>query len=48
MGEKRKKWLCYYCEEKRNPTHLYKTPKIYLLQIYDEMEDINGKEEFNP
>ncbi|XP_041009475.1 uncharacterized protein LOC121253540 [Juglans microcarpa x Juglans regia] len=31
MDEKRKKGLCYHCEEKWNPSHVCKNPKLYLL-----------------
>ncbi|KAF5481507.1 hypothetical protein F2P56_002149 [Juglans regia] len=32
MDEKRRKGLCYHCDEKWNPLHKCKSPKIYLLQ----------------
>ncbi|KAF5469943.1 hypothetical protein F2P56_010498 [Juglans regia] len=35
MDEKRKKGLCYHCDEKWNPTHICKTPKVYLLHVED-------------
>ncbi|XP_042958052.1 uncharacterized protein LOC122293563 [Carya illinoinensis] len=33
MDEKRKKGLCYHCEEKWNPAHVCKTPRVYLMQV---------------
>lgn len=33
MDEKRRKDLCYHCEEKWNASHVCKNPKIYLLQV---------------
>lgn len=33
MYEKRIKGLCYHCEEKLNHAHVYKSPKVYLLQV---------------
>lgn len=32
MDEKSRKGLYYHCDEKWNPTHVYKKPKVYLLQ----------------
>jgi hypothetical protein len=31
MSERREKWLCYNCEEKWNPSHKCKTPKLYMM-----------------
>lgn len=36
MDEKKKKGLCYHCEEKWNPSHVCKSPKTYLLQVEGE------------
>ncbi|KAF5468519.1 hypothetical protein F2P56_012664 [Juglans regia] len=35
MDEKRKKGLCYHCDEKWNPMHICKAPKVYLLHVED-------------
>lgn len=32
MKERRDKGLCYNCEEKWNPSHKCKSPKLYLMQ----------------
>lgn len=42
MDLKRRKRLCYHCEEKWNPTHVCKNPKVYLLQLD---ESVEGEEE---
>lgn len=39
IDEKQRKSLCYHCKEKWNPSHMCKTPRIYLLQDYEESED---------
>ncbi|XP_035551066.1 uncharacterized protein LOC109020622 [Juglans regia] len=36
--EKRKKGLCYHCDEKCNPNHNCKKAKVYLLQGVGELE----------
>ncbi|XP_040988925.1 uncharacterized protein LOC121236540 [Juglans microcarpa x Juglans regia] len=36
MDEKRKKDLCYHFEEKWNPNHVCKNPKVYLIHADDE------------
>lgn len=40
IDEKRRKGLCYHCEEKWGPGHVCKKPKVYLIQV----EDSNGEE----
>jgi hypothetical protein len=32
MKERRSKGLCYTCDEKWNPSHVCKTPRLYLMQ----------------
>ncbi|XP_042965413.1 uncharacterized protein LOC122299304 [Carya illinoinensis] len=32
MDEKRRKGLCYHCDEKWNPTHVCKAPRVYVMQ----------------
>lgn len=44
MDERRRKGLCYNCEEKWNPSHVCKNPRIYLLQV-DGVAIVNGKEQ---
>lgn len=39
MDEKRKKGLCFHCEEKWNPTHTCKNPRIFFLQVDEEEEE---------
>ncbi|KAF5462079.1 hypothetical protein F2P56_018118 [Juglans regia] len=36
MDEKRKKRLCYHCEEKWNPSHVCKNPRVYLIQAEED------------
>ncbi|KAF5476973.1 hypothetical protein F2P56_003657 [Juglans regia] len=43
--EKRKKGLCYHCDEKWNPNHNCKKSKVYLLQGIEEVEAIEEGEE---
>lgn len=35
MNKKRKNGLCYRCNEQWNPSHIYKSSKVYLLQVKD-------------
>ncbi|XP_035546666.1 uncharacterized protein LOC118348677 [Juglans regia] len=37
MNEKRLKGLCFNCDEKWNPLHTCKTPRIYLLDVNEEL-----------
>ncbi|XP_035551124.1 uncharacterized protein LOC118349695 [Juglans regia] len=37
MNEKRRKGLCFNCDEKWNPLHTCKTPRIYLLEVNEEV-----------
>ncbi|KAF5443243.1 hypothetical protein F2P56_035816, partial [Juglans regia] len=46
MDEKRKKGLCFHCEEKWHLGHVCKTPKIYLLQPVEQVGDDKGEEVF--
>jgi hypothetical protein len=46
MRERREKGLCYYCDDKWNPRHKCKSPKIYLLTIMDFPEEDRGDEIF--
>ncbi|XP_035545021.1 uncharacterized protein LOC108988431 [Juglans regia] len=39
MDEKRKKGLCYHCDEKSNPSHVCKNSTVYLLQMDNSAED---------
>lgn len=39
MDERRKKGLCSHCDEKWNPSHNCKSPKIYLLQGSEDLGD---------
>lgn len=43
--EKRKKGLCYHCDEKWNPNHICKSPKVYLLQGVEELVATEEMEE---
>ncbi|XP_042980307.1 uncharacterized protein LOC122310468 [Carya illinoinensis] len=36
MDEKRRKGLCYHCDEKWNPTHVCKAPRVYVMQAEEE------------
>lgn len=47
MDEKRRKSLCYHCEEKLNPAHVFKNPKLYLLQL-DESAEGEEEHEYGP
>lgn len=40
MDEKRRKDLCYHCDEKWNPQHRCKDPKIYVLHSCEKPIDI--------
>lgn len=42
MDEKRRKGLCYHYEEKWNPSHVYKTPRVYLLRGEETVVDEKG------
>jgi hypothetical protein len=46
MRERREKGLCYYCDDKWNPRHKYKSPKIYLLIGMDFLDEDLGDENF--
>ncbi|XP_035541674.1 uncharacterized protein LOC118344675 [Juglans regia] len=39
MDEKRKKGLCCHCDEKWNPQHTCKNPRIYLMQVDEELSE---------
>ncbi|XP_042987252.1 uncharacterized protein LOC122315435 isoform X1 [Carya illinoinensis] len=39
IDEKRKKGLCFHCEEKWNPSHVCKKPKVYFIQLDSDMEN---------
>ncbi|KAF5471969.1 hypothetical protein F2P56_008726 [Juglans regia] len=41
MDDKRKKGLCFHCDEKWNPNHTCKNPKVYIMQgdNEDKVED---------
>ncbi|XP_035543565.1 uncharacterized protein LOC118347658 [Juglans regia] len=39
MNEKRKKGLCYHCDEKWNPQHTCKNPRIYLMQVDEDLPE---------
>ncbi|KAF5447343.1 hypothetical protein F2P56_032901 [Juglans regia] len=47
MDEKRKKGLCYHCDEKWNPNHICKNPKVYLLHVDSSVDNeetqVNGE-----
>ncbi|KAF5468658.1 hypothetical protein F2P56_012797, partial [Juglans regia] len=43
--EKRKKGLCYHCDEKWNPNHVCKNPKTYFIQGIEEQESKEEQEE---
>ncbi|KAF5471876.1 hypothetical protein F2P56_008640 [Juglans regia] len=42
MDDKRRKGLCFHCEEKWNPNHVCKAPKMYVLQGHNEVEEAGG------
>ncbi|KAF5471083.1 hypothetical protein F2P56_011555 [Juglans regia] len=44
MDEKRKKSLCFHCDEKWNPTHTCKNPRIYFLQVDEEGGEMEEEE----
>lgn len=46
MDEKRKKCLCYHCDEKWNPSHVCKSPKVCLLHVDDSMEGMGDQGEY--
>lgn len=35
MKERRDKGLCYYCDDRWNPAHKCKTPKLFLIYGFD-------------
>ncbi|XP_042972693.1 uncharacterized protein LOC122304485 [Carya illinoinensis] len=39
IDEKRKKGLCFHCEEKWNPTYVCKKPKVYFIQLDSDIEN---------
>ncbi|XP_035542078.1 uncharacterized protein K02A2.6-like [Juglans regia] len=45
MDEKRKKGLCYHCDEKWNPQHMCKNPRIYLMQVDEELPVVEVTED---
>ncbi|XP_042979958.1 uncharacterized protein LOC122310144 [Carya illinoinensis] len=49
MNEKRRKGLCFNCDEKWNPQHTCKTPQIYLLDVNEQVcEELCEEEEVLP
>ncbi|XP_035551117.1 uncharacterized protein LOC118349692 [Juglans regia] len=50
MDEKRKKGLCFHCEEKWNPNHVCKNPRVYFLhgEPSDMQEEIDNEDEVVP
>jgi hypothetical protein len=46
MRERRQKGLCYYCDEKWNPAHHCKNPKIYMMQGLELQEEESNDEVF--
>lgn len=46
MRERREKGLCYYCDDKWNPGHRCKSPKIYLLTGMEFQDEERGDEIF--
>ncbi|XP_042964611.1 uncharacterized protein LOC122298826 [Carya illinoinensis] len=38
IDEKRKKGLCFHCEEKWNPNHVCKKPKVYFIQLDSDID----------
>ncbi|XP_042972855.1 uncharacterized protein LOC122304664 [Carya illinoinensis] len=38
IDEKRKKGMCFHCEEKWNPNHVCKKPKVYFIQLDSDIE----------
>jgi hypothetical protein len=44
MKERRSKGLCYTCDEKWNPSHVCKTPKLYLMQVIEGNKGEHSKE----
>ncbi|KAF5468876.1 hypothetical protein F2P56_012987 [Juglans regia] len=45
MDEKRRRGLCYHCDEKWNPTHKCKNLIVHLLQVDQEVSDPSGVNE---
>lgn len=46
MDEKHKKSLCFHCEEKWNPLHVCKSPKVYYIHATNEPHDEKAEEIF--
>ena len=49
MEERRKKGLCYYCEDKWHTRHKCKTPRIFFMEskqeeVYNDVQDIQLEE----
>ncbi|KAF5475612.1 hypothetical protein F2P56_007404, partial [Juglans regia] len=46
MDDKRKRGLCFHCDEKWHLGHVCKSPKIYFLQAADQNTEDKGEEVF--
>jgi hypothetical protein len=46
MKEMRSKGLCYTCDEKWNPSHVCKNPKLYLMKDIEVQQAENENEVF--
>ncbi|XP_042979911.1 uncharacterized protein LOC122310090 [Carya illinoinensis] len=45
MDEKRKRGLCFHCEEKWNPSHVCKNLRVYFMREKIDEEEVNSLEE---
>ncbi|XP_035549739.1 uncharacterized protein LOC118349426 [Juglans regia] len=48
MQDRRKKGLCYFCEDKWHPGHKCARPKLYVMEGMDFLEGVDGLAELEP